>query len=197
METKLRTFIAIEIHPQFRNALKSFIVSLQQRFGRGFKWVRPENLHLTLRFIGDSTPDNIRRIGEVLAEISHAQESFILVNDGTGAFPNWKNARTFWIGFHQSPTLQALYRQMNDRLAVLGLPSERNIFLPHLTICRIADYCDPLASQQLSSELQSKPFAGIYESTISRLVFFKSILQPGGPIYTPLSYHPFFQSSKV
>ncbi len=190
MKDVIRTFIAIEIGSQIMQALDSYITNFQPEFSRGFKWVKPKNLHLTLKFLGETSPKMVIEIKKILDEIVTCHSSFALEVGGTGAFPSWSRLRTVWVGIQESQSLNSLYGLLDDRVSRLGFASEGKKFSPHLTICRVAEYCDPKLITQLKNEIQAHPFPGLYKTTITDLIFFKSVLQPSGPTYTPISKHP-------
>ena len=197
MEDKLRTFIAIELGDHVLQALASYSRQLQARLPRGFRWVKPELMHLTMNFLGDVPLGQIDQISQKLEEKSKQIQPFQLQIDGTGAFPSWRKPRTIWIGIQHSQELLDLHIQLESVLAESGILAEGRPFSAHLTLCRVSDYADPAAVRQLENQLGSTPLTANLVWDVNDVVFFKSKLQPGGPVYSILSKHQFRSPAKV
>jgi len=105
---------------------------------RGFapdvRWVRPESLHLTLKFIGNKPDDSAQEIKNVLAAVKG--ESFEIAFRGYGFFPNPKSARVFWVGIECGPALCQLAKSVDAALSALGIEPEKHAYSPHLTLAR-------------------------------------------------------------
>src|SRR5262249_58718867 len=101
-----------------------------------FKWVRPENLHLTLKFVGETETGKLRLIREALS-IVHSRTALELKFGGLGFFPDKKRPRVFWVGIDAPLELPQLAVAVDAALAGLGFPRETRAFVPHLTLARL------------------------------------------------------------
>ncbi len=152
-------------------------------------WTKPEGIHLTLKFLGNVTPETIDLIKPVLAEIGSRTAVFRLQAAGCGAFPNVKQPRVIWAGMRgESEPLIRLQKEVDLALAGLGFQPEDRPFKPHLTLGRVRGRQHLLALQQLllaHQEFTAEPF------DVTELVLYKSELRPDGARYTPLFRAPF------
>jgi 2'-5' RNA ligase len=197
MEEKSRTFIAVEIGEEILRSINDYSVDLQRKNPSGFRWVKADNLHLTLKFIGDTRSDQIVAVKQILNNLCNTREPFQLEINGTGAFPSWSHPRTIWIGLKLSDELKSFYRNLDSALAAIGIPTEGERFSPHLTLCRVTDHAAPQVVQNLCKDIQETPLTFLYSWQVERVVYLKSKLQPGGPIYSLISEHLFKKSEKV
>jgi 2'-5' RNA ligase len=131
----MRLFVALEIPGEIRDALALVLKEL-----RGFaplaKWVRAENLHVTLKFLGETESDKVSAIANALGSI-RSEQPITLEFRGLGFFPNEKRPRVFWVGMESSPNLKILAEEIDQRLSRLGFPREDRPFTPHLTLARL------------------------------------------------------------
>jgi 2'-5' RNA ligase len=180
MET-LRTFIALDMPPAIKTALSKYVQPLRSRRGR-VSWVKAENLHLTLKFLGDTPADRIEEIGAALQEIAAASTAFSGIIEGCGVFPNDEHPRVLWVGINdKTGALQKLAKAIDERLHQFGFAKEKRVFSPHLTIGRAKDPRIP----EIIRALKENPFAAM-PASFDEIIFMKSDLQPAGSIYTPL-----------
>jgi RNA 2',3'-cyclic 3'-phosphodiesterase len=129
----MRIFIALDISPEIRQRIEMFIDGVRN-FAPDARWVRPESLHIALKFIGEKNPESVDQIRQVLSQI---QSSPIDLNfRGYGFFPTAKAARVFWVGIDSGPKLTALATQIDEATTSLGIPKEDHPFSPHLTLAR-------------------------------------------------------------
>ena len=125
-----RLFVAIDLPEQIKAETASFGRTLT-----GARWVPPEQLHLTLRFIGDTDEETFQGIRSALGSIGGAP--FPLALRGTGHFPPGKEARVLWIGMEENPELAELQRRVERSVVAAGIAAEARRFSPHLTIARL------------------------------------------------------------
>jgi len=189
MEDKLRAFIAIELDPEIKKFINVFESELKTKSPSGLRWVKVDQLHLTLKFLGDITAPQVEAVSQTINRVVGENHSFQLQVEGTGAFPNWRNPRTLWIGLNKNNELNLLFQQLDVALTSLGFTPEGKPFSPHLTLCRVSDYVDPRMVQPLQKAFEDFHVSSLPTWRIKEVVFFKSLLQPGGPVYTPLSRH--------
>ncbi len=179
----MRAFIAIELPDTIKAALHELIGRLREAEAR-VSWVRPEHMHLTLRFLGEITPADALRLEELLALRYQGMKHFELQVCGTGAFPNIHRPSVIWAGITGSGNaLDAVQAIAEEEACALGLPRERRPFTPHLTLARIkeAEYGKrlmPYLSRERDFEGGAFPVAGVS--------LFSSELTPQGPIHRRL-----------
>jgi 2'-5' RNA ligase len=189
-----RSFIAVD----FPNCIIEKIGLNQESLKEGFPsfvhWTRPENIHLTLKFLGEIDIEMVRRIEKSLDILANISKPFSLELDGIGVFPNWKNPRIIWIGFNKSEYLLSLVRQIETQMNNLGCQREEKPFSPHLTIGRVRDNAKPEDIRILENKCCS--FARIAGSTqITEIHLYKSDLFHSGPVYT-LLHSSIFKASQ-
>jgi 2'-5' RNA ligase len=129
----MRLFIALELDPAIRERIHLFTEGVRE-FARDARWVRPESLHITLKFIGEKPKEAAEQIKTALSAI-HAP-SFEIAFQGYGFFPTPRSPRVFWIGIQSDPQLASLAKSVDDATASLGIPPGDHPFSPHLTLAR-------------------------------------------------------------
>ncbi len=181
----LRTFVAIELPRAVGSAVLSLHSTVEAR-PKVVKWVKLQNIHLTLKFIGETPRDLIPEINDALSEAVKPHKDLSLTISGTGVFPKKQRPRILWLGANgEIDRLAALASDINQALDPLGIPAEERKFSPHITIGRIRypQKVTPDVTTFLNSEYEPIPF------TIEKLSLFQSDLVPGGPIYSILGVH--------
>ena len=129
----MRIFLALDIDEAIRHRIAHFMDGVRG-FAPDARWVHPGSLHITLKFIGETAPENVDQIKEALKAVeANAIEMHIL---GSGFFPGAKSPRVFWVGIEAGPSLAALASTVDDRVAALGIAKEDHPFSPHLTLAR-------------------------------------------------------------
>src|SRR6266436_7484570 len=129
----MRIFIGIDLDPEVRSRIERFLEGVEG-FAPDARWMRPESLHITLKFIGEQTPEQVEAITERLRRVEGG--AFEIHLAGYGFFPNAKAPRVFWIGIHAGPQLTELAESIDMATAELGIPREDRPFSPHLTLAR-------------------------------------------------------------
>lgn len=128
----MRIFIALDIAPAIRERISRFVEGVRN-FAPDEKWVGPETFHITLKFIGEQSPEEVAQIKQVLRRVK--SRPFEINFCGYGFFPNARSARVFWVGIHAGE-LPELAAQVDTVTAKLGIPREEHGFRPHLTLAR-------------------------------------------------------------
>lgn len=182
MTDLLRTFVAVDIKPspvliQTMNDLK---IKLS---GEAVKWVAPNKLHLTLKFLGDTLPSQVDEIGEELNQVSKMFSSFSFQLKGLGFFKNKGMPRVLFVNINEGEVLQRLAAEMDRRVAKLGFEPETRPFKPHLTLARMKFLKNKKAFYQAVEKYRETFFQTV---TIDELIFYRSILKPEGAEYLPL-----------
>ena len=174
-----RLFAAIKIIPdeQFLKLYWSLRNSLKHE---KIKWVEEENLHLTLKFFGETFDEKIDLICEVLDNFVIDCEPFELQLENVGIFGSSYNPKVIWFGINQFSELQFLHQTITENLKTIGYYPDRQNFVPHLTVARIRKLND----KKLFQKIIDKHKTGLIQKIkIKKLYLFESILLPEGPIY--------------
>ncbi len=186
MRSRVRTFVAVELAPRLKKQVERLITRLSSQ-GAGVKWVETENLHITLKFLGEIDNPEVPQVCRAVAQAVAPYDPFELELEGVGAFPRLQRPRVLWVGVGRGrEQLQQLQRDIEDRLYKLGYPREARPYEPHLTIGRVkraGPEMDRLA-QELERHKQFAPGA----MWVEEAVVFASQLGRGGPTYTPLGH---------
>lgn len=182
MET-LRTFIAFPLPA----AVRDHIRTLQDRVrAEGFRmrWVKPDNIHLTLKFLGNVAPADIDGIAGAMAEAVRSAPVIRLGAKGLGVFPGIKRPRVLWVGLQgETRSLIEIQKRLDDRLGRVGIAPETRPFKAHLTIARAKGILNSKALAEVMAALgdtESAPF------TAEEMVLYQSELKPDGAVYTRL-----------
>lgn len=181
----LRCFIAIEIPVEVQEAISEAISPIKGLAQESIKWVGPENIHLTLKFLGN-TPES--RIKSIEAALTRATEGFSPIKGeikGAGAFPSLRRPSVFWVGLECPPALMELKKRLESGLAALGFELDDRPFSPHLTVGRVKRGCR-LPKRRLAAAMEQLEAASFGTVDIQEIVLVKSDLRPGGPVYTRL-----------
>jgi RNA 2',3'-cyclic 3'-phosphodiesterase len=180
--SSVRSFIAVELPDTVRGQLEAFVLELKKS-DAPVGWVRPEGIHLTLKFLGNISPELIEQIKPVLAEIGSRTGPMHLQPAGCGAFPTIKQPRVIWVGLQgESGPLIELQKQVETAMIPFGFKPEDRPFRPHLTLGRVKGRQHLLALQQIllaRREFTAEAF------DVAELVLYKSELRPDGARYTP------------
>lgn len=156
---------------------------LRKEVGYGItgKWVEPQNLHITLQFLGDITEKQAIDVIKNLQELAKRNIPFKLTYKGLGVFPDIKRARVLWIGVSRgSEKLKNLAKSVERMNAKVGIPPSSKSFVPHLTICRIKRY-DRKVLTHLLNKYRTIEFG---EEEVKSIALISSTLTAVGPIYT-------------
>ena len=188
VEPLWRVFVAIDPGDEARRALAELSARLEaacRLAGVKASYPRPETLHLTLRFIGDVTPERAAEIGRALAPIG-ATDRLEIAFGALGAFPDEKKPRVLWIApVRGGGALKSLAEQVDRCLAGLGIPPEGRQFRPHLTLARVKR-----SSGSVAPVIEKVSPAGEIASPISEVVLYRSDLLPRGAHHTPVARVP-------
>ena len=129
----MRLFVALDLDPAVRQRIHRFMDGVRE-FAPDARWVPPESLHVTLKFIGEKPKEAAGQIQAALATIHAA--SFLIKFQGYGFFPTPRSPRVFWLGMQSGPQLSSLARLVDETTFSLGIPREDHAFSPHLTLAR-------------------------------------------------------------
>ena len=183
----MRAFVAIELPAEVKAGLKDTQQRLRQT-GLKASWVRPENIHLTLKFLGDIAPARVEAISDTMKAVADRHAPFTLSAAGLGVFPRLKKARVLWAGLREGVAeLIQLQQELDAALKLCGFEPEKKQFRGHLTLARFRKRAP---TEKLQSALNEIGGASIGQWSVEDLILFQSDLQPSGPIYSKLAAHP-------
>lgn len=131
----VRSFVAIEIEEPARGAIVAYLAELRGRVD-GVAWTRPENMHLTLKFLGGVAPERLTTLAERLAAIAGAERPFVVAYRGVGAFPSAGRPQVLWVGAAASE-LAPIAAAVDEAASVAGVARELRPFHPHVTLGRM------------------------------------------------------------
>ena len=186
--TTLRTFIAIDLSPELRAALGG----LQDRLrgdlgGRGVRWVQPQGIHLTLKFLGDTPQGQVDEIQRALARAAAAVEPFAISAGGVGCFPNTRQPRVVWVGLEEATgALLRLRNAVESEVAPLGFPTEKRAFQAHLTLGRVQRDASTAEVRRVGQVVAATTTGRLGEMAVAAVSTIKSDLRPTGAVYTTL-----------
>jgi 2'-5' RNA ligase len=170
---RIRTFIAIEVPEE----VKEEINSLQERLRESPSRVKPKNIHLTLKFLGNIDAERIDSIGKALETAGKDIRPFTITVEGLGAFPNLKTPRVLWVGVVASEELTHLYKNIEEGLHKIGFEKEHRPFHPHLTLLRVKSRDEGRRLAERVKDIKSDLKATF---STDELILFKSKLSPRG-----------------
>lgn len=184
MSKTIRTFIAIEIPGNVIFKIRELQEGIKV-YGLKIRWVRSENIHLTLKFLGDVEAVKIGEIAEAISKTVKGYTPISLKAKGVGVFPSIKRPRVLWVGLTgQLEVLLKLQKTLDENLKLLGFPGEKRPFKGHLTMGRIKERIDVKKfgdALMAFRRFESETF------TAGQLVLYKSELKPLGAVYTRLA----------
>lgn len=183
---EMRVFIAIGIDEQIRKALGSLQNELRSKVNikkSDVKWVRPEAIHLTLKFLGEINDQQVVDVCNITMDVASRHKSFELGVESVGYFGG-RSARVLWVGAGQNyENLLQLQNDLDEQLALAGWPKETRKFSGHLTLCRVRNSKAGVKLAQATEGYKDFKLGTISADSIS---VYQSQLTPTGPIYTVL-----------
>jgi 2'-5' RNA ligase len=193
----MRIFIGIDLDPEVRGRISRFLEGVQG-FAPDARWVHPESLHITLKFIGEQTPERVETVAERLRRVKGGE--FEIRAGGYGFFPTAKAARVFWIGIHAGPQLAELAGTIDVATAELGIPREDRPYSPHLTLARASGRSGSPKGRRgdgsntifapLDKRLAVMGELDFGTITAHEFILYQSQLSPKGSRYTRLQRFP-------
>ena len=180
---KIRSFIALDLPEDLRKGLQN----LQDRVRKltdCVRWVKPDNIHLTLKFLGAIEESQVEPIGRILENMTTGIAPFKLQVKGFGAFPNARNPKVIWMGMDDNQQRVVLFQEkLEETLAAIGFAPEKRTYSPHLTLGRVKESRGKREIEQLIEKYKDEDL-GYF--TAGSIVFYRSDLQPSGPVYSSL-----------
>lgn len=188
MMEQIRSFIAVAL-PQ---KIKVELGQLEDRLAAGshspVKWVDPNSMHLTLKFLGNISPGMTGRITTVIEESARQTPPLNLQVAGLGVFPNPRRVQIVWVGLTgEIDKLGQLQKRIESGLVPLGFKAESRSFTPHLTLARVRDRAAPDERQALGQLINSTSFTTDFKFKVDAVHLMRSQLTREGPIYSRIS----------
>jgi 2'-5' RNA ligase len=189
---KIRSFVAIEFPSTIQDAIIWQTTILRKNYPNPvIRWVKPENIHLTLKFLGDLAKSDLDVLARSLTDEAKRVEPFSISFTNLGIFPNSKKPRIIWIGVNSPAILMEFQSKIESLTSRHGIHIEQRPFSPHITLGRISERNSLLNIDNLILDISSIKVSTIDNVNISSIKIFKSDLKPDGPIYTVISNIPF------
>ena len=179
----MRTFIAIKIKPE--TALLQKVAQLKKEFSKEqIKWLDGQNLHLTLKFLGDTSVEQAAHVKNSLAGLAAMQQPVSCCLKGLGYFNNRGMPRVLFVAIQDEKTLRFLAEEIDARMASIGFQKETRPFNPHLTLARIKFLRNKTAFYEAVAKSQHMKFQLV---TADQIIYYQSHLTPEGPLYKELA----------
>lgn len=183
-----RLFMAIELTDKARSRFVLVQDELREKLPPGaLRWVRPENLHLTLHFIGGVDSASIPPLREALQAGAGERGPFELRARGTGCFPDHRRPRVIWAGFESSPEAKELHRSLGRQLVSRGFEPETRPYTPHLTLAYLKKRLPAELPGQTGTLLKETDPEPIANFPVDKIALLESVLTPSGPVYSRLT----------
>ena len=184
MSDAIRAFIAIELNSDTQEGLAR--IQSELRSARAdVKWVKPQNIHLTLKFLGNIDSSQAEKIKQILDEIGNKFKSFESDLNELGAFPKPNSPRVIWVGMQKGKDqVISIVNDLENKISEIGILREDRTFHPHVTLGRLRS---PHNRSGLVEFLEKNKTIPPLNFTADKIVLFKSTLTPQGPIYEPLA----------
>jgi len=184
----VRAFVAVELSEDVRQALAAAQRAMQRQSPSGVRWVAPESVHLTLKFLGDVPIARLEAVTEAMRQVAAGCAPFDVTLNGVGAFPNARSPRVVWVGLAgDTAALLKLAQALETALAALGFPPEGRPFSSHLTLGRARDGMTMEERQRLTALLARPPQVPSAPIRVGAIALMRSVLRPSGAQYTRLA----------
>lgn len=188
----IRTFVAIELDERLKDVLREVQEELKRapvsRIGR---WVAPEGIHLTLKFLGNIAPERVPEVTQAIERGCRSIAPFTISLSKPGFFPNARRLRVIWVGVDGDvETLLQLQRTVESELNAIGFPPEKRGFQPHLTLARIRDYARPDEREEMAKCIAAVQVDTTASMLVREVHLIRSELRPTGAVYTRLTTVP-------
>lgn len=185
MPDTVRLFVAIELPEAARQHIAHLLDILRARSSHGLRWVKPEGVHLTLKFLGNVSEERLDSIVTAMERATENVACFSLRIQDVGAFPNMGSPRVLWAGVQGEvePLLQ-LQARLEETLADQGFLPETRPFSPHLTLARVRGRLSSWEHQHLTEAMEAARGITGVDMPVNRLSLMESTLTPGGAVYT-------------
>jgi 2'-5' RNA ligase len=185
---QIRSFVAIELPEEAKAGLARLRRGLERDEHRFVKWVDPQGIHLTLKFLGNIPSSRVTEMTEAMEKAVQGVSPFRVEVSGLGAFPSLRQPRVFWVGVSgELDKLSRLQQNIDSALAARGFAKEERPFAPHLTLARVREGASPPERRSFGELVGSTAFEERYPIEVKAVRLMRSQLTPAGAIYSCLS----------
>lgn len=182
----MRTFIAMEIPENSLESVRIIQQRMKDRIQSRVSWVKPDHMHITLKFIGNMDTNKQDDLKIQISEECKTIRPLEISIKGLGCFPSFRSPRVLWMGIVADKALKTLAEKIETACVNTGIPAEVRIFSPHLTLGRVKSSLSSTEIELIKSMFEYHKEEQFTQWLGSEIVLFQSKLEPSGPIYTPL-----------
>jgi 2'-5' RNA ligase len=187
MSKLLRLFIAVNISMELKGQI-SGILSKCKNIEPSIKWVNQKDIHITLKFLGETPEEKLKNIELALKDICSLHSVFTLNMKRVGVFPNVKRPRIIWLGIDKgSKCLTDINKDLEEILFKAGFPKENKEFKSHITLGRVKDFSNVKDMDNVLKSISQEELNSLIEQKIDKISLMKSTLYSTGPVYEVLS----------
>ena len=191
MKSVFRAFVAFDLSDEVLVQIDQVLAGLQARMaGLPIRWVPTQNIHLTLKFLGDVSVSNVERLAEILRSAVAGFSVFELSIGGLGVFPNERRPSVLWLGVEGPSALQSIQHRVDVEVARLGYRADERSFAPHLTIGRVARNAGHAEIRQVAEAVQAERVGFLGAAVVREIHLYKSELRPSGAVYAKVYSAP-------
>ena len=188
MTDSIRTFIAIDLPSDVKEAISAFVETLKGRGLPGVRWVNPGGIHLTLKFLGEIPPSTVPLLLDAIESVVASHNSFRLGLGNLGVFPNPDNPRVLWVGLDGDlSSLGELQESVEEQCLFLGFEPERRGFTPHLTLGRVRRSLPETERDLVRAAMEEGASPGALQWRVEEIHLIHSTLTRQGAVYRSLS----------
>jgi RNA 2',3'-cyclic 3'-phosphodiesterase len=181
----IRAFIAVELPETLKKELYELEAQLKNTSPPIVKWVDPNSIHITLKFLGEISEDSVDELTLAIEESAQGIQPFQLEVREVGAFPNLERVQVLWVGVKGNlEKITQLQKNIESNTEQLGFSRESRAFSPHLTLGRVRNEARPNECQRLGKLLTDTSFTALHNVNVAAVNLMKSQLTPTGPVYT-------------
>jgi 2'-5' RNA ligase len=192
----VRAFIAIDLPPNLQDRLSQLSNAMKKEMGDvPIRWVATENMHLTMKFLGDVSLNNLDVLTNILIREAAVREPMVISLGGVGAFPKMRRPRIIWAGMEAPPELASLQRGIDKQTARVGYAREQRPFSPHITMGRVSRNATPDHVRIIGDMLSTQNIGFLGVARVREVHLFRSDLQSDGVVYSRLFSAPFGERS--
>ena len=190
---QVRVFVALDLPQVAKDVLNETMLQLQATLPSGIRWVRPDGIHLTLKFLGDVDAGMVEPLLDAMGRVATLADpqGFDLHLTRLGMFPNAREPRVLWagVGGDVAP-LAKLQKSVDEAISALGFPAERRPFRPHLTLGRVRDQVTAADRKKIGDQVSQATIGESPPWTVREIHLIQSDLTPAGAIYRSLGAAP-------
>jgi len=183
----IRAFIAINLSQEILERIEQMSLELRSRLeGVPVRWVSADNIHLTLKFLGNVSTTNLEMLKEIMGKVVSNHHECDISIGGIGAFPKPHNPRVIWVGMEVPQELVSLQHNIEIETARLGYSREHRPFSAHLTFGRVSRNASSQDVRAIAEILDSYKVGFLGATRITSVYLYRSDLKPDGAVYTPI-----------